>query len=81
LSRFVFDADVATDPYFMWEGLDPMIRLSRGIVQSGLGCWLASQLKCLWDDLTEVKTPWYMTRVVGCTSLEKTDTRVFGFSL
>jgi hypothetical protein len=42
-----------------------MTRLSRQIVQSGLGCWLASQLKWLWDDLTEVKTDWYLTRVVG----------------
>ena len=65
MSGIVFDAEVATDPYFIWKGLDPMTRLSREIVQSGLGCWLASQLKWIWDDLTETKTPWYMTRVVG----------------
>jgi hypothetical protein len=68
MSGFIFDAEVATDPYFIWKGLDPMTRLSREIVQSGLGCWLASQLKWIWDDLTEIKTPWYMSRVVGlCT--------------
>jgi hypothetical protein len=65
LSGIVFDPEVATDPYFIWKGLDAMTRLSREIVQSGLGCWLASQLKWIWDDLTEVKTPWYLSRVVG----------------
>jgi hypothetical protein len=65
MPTIVFDSEVATDPYFIWKGLDPMTRLSREVVQSGLGCWLASQLKWIWDDLTEVKTQWYMTRVVG----------------
>jgi hypothetical protein len=65
LSRGIFDPQVATDPYFIWAGLDPMTRLSRQIVQSGLGCWLASQLKWVWDDLSQIKIPWYMTRVKG----------------
>jgi hypothetical protein len=64
-SNFVFDESVATDPYFVWKELDPMTRLSREIVQSGLGCWLASQLKWVWDDRTQIKTPWYLTRVAG----------------
>jgi hypothetical protein len=65
LSTFFFDDSIATDPYFIWKGLDPTTRLSREIVQSGLGCWLASQLKWVWDQQTEIKTPWYLNRVVG----------------
>lgn len=65
MSGFVFDPEIARDPYFLWKGLDPMTRLSREVVQAGLGCWLASQLKWIWDDLTENKTSWYTTRVVG----------------
>ena len=64
-SGIVFDPDVAIDPYFIWKGFDPMTRLSREIVQSGLGCWLASQLKRVWDELTEIKTTWYLSRVMG----------------
>jgi hypothetical protein len=63
--NITFDPSIATDPYFIWKGLDPMTRLSRQIVQSGLGCWLASQLKWIWDAQTEIKTPWYLNRVVG----------------
>jgi len=64
-NSIVFDSEIATDPYFIWKGLDPMTRLSREVVQAGLGCWLASQLKWIWDDMTECKTPWYLTRVAG----------------
>jgi hypothetical protein len=65
LNEFVFDESIATDPYFIWKGLDPMTRLSRDIVQSGLGSWLAVQLKWIWDQQTKIKTSWYLNRVVG----------------
>jgi hypothetical protein len=65
MPAIVFNPEIATDPYFIWKGLNPMTRLSREVVQAGLGCWLASQLKWIWDDLTENKTEWYLTRVVG----------------
>jgi hypothetical protein len=65
---FIFDNAVATDPYYIWKGLDPRTRLSRQIVQSGLGYWLASQLKWIWDDQTQSRTPWYLNRVMGLSA-------------
>ena len=65
MSAFVFDPALASDPYALWNGLEPGVRLERNIVQGGLGCWLAAQYRWIWDKQTKIRSPWYLSRLVG----------------
>jgi hypothetical protein len=56
--------NIATDPYYIWAGLDYGARLPREAVQAGLACWLAEQLRWIWDQQSPLH-PWYRKRMAG----------------
>jgi hypothetical protein len=56
------DDFVGQDPYYLWRDLPYDTRLPRDVVAAGLAKWLEGQLQWIWDQQTEIKTPWYLSR-------------------
>jgi hypothetical protein len=56
---------IGEDPYYLWRGLKEGARLPRDTVAAGLAYWLACQLRWIWNQQTEIPTPWYLAQEEG----------------
>lgn len=66
-----FPPNTRLDPYFLWTALEPEESLPYAYVRDGLAFYIAHQIRWLWDQQTNIKIDWYLSREAGLRAYSK----------